>query len=144
MKDYTCERLYRDARVTSIYEGTTQMQVIAAIRYATSGFYANVMKEFAEWEVSPEMAPLRARLDGLSARYEEAVAIVTSHNSQEFTGLAARGLVQMAGYILMSYVLLQDATTHADLFASSAHTFISWTEAEVDKHVGFISRAANR
>ena len=144
MKDYTCERLYRDARVTSIYEGTTQMQVIAAIRYATSGFYANVMKEFAEWEVSPEMAPLRARLDGLSARYEEAVAIVTSHNSQEFTDLVARRLVEMAGYIIMSFLLLQDATTHADLFASSAHTFISWTEAEVDKHVGFISRAANR
>ena len=144
MKDYTCERLYRDARVTSIYEGTTQMQVIAAIRYATSGFYASVMKEFAEWEVSPEMAPLRARLDGLSARYEEAVAIVTSHNSQEFTDLVARRLVEMAGYIIMSYLLLQDATTHADLFASSAHTFISWTEAEVDKHVGFISRAANR
>ena len=90
------------------------------------------------------MAPLRARLDGLSARYEEAVAIVTSHNSQEFTDLVARRLVEMAGYIIMSYLLLQDATTHADLFASSAHTFISWTEAEVDKHVGFISRAANR
>ena len=55
MKDYTCERLYRDARVTSIYEGTTQMQVVAAIRYATSGFYADVMRAFAEWKVSQEL-----------------------------------------------------------------------------------------
>ena len=140
MKDYACERLYRDARVTNIYEGTTQMQVIAAIRYATSGFYAGVMKEFAEWEVSPEMAPLKARLDVMVPRYEEAVSRIVELKDQELTDLTARRLVEMAGYIIMGYLLLQDATANAGLFATSAHVFIRWVEGEVDKHTGYISR----
>lgn len=140
MKDYVCERLYRDARVTNIYEGTTQMQVIAAIRYATSGFYGEVMKEFAEWEVLPEMTSLKARLDSMALRYEEAINSVVEQKSQEYTDLMARRLVEMAGYIIMGYLLLQDATTNATLFASSAHIFVHWAEAEVDKHTGYISR----
>ena len=140
MKDYACERIYRDARITSIYEGTTQLQVVAAIRYATSGFYANAMKEFAQWEVSSEMAPLKARLEAMAARYEEAVATVTGHESQELIDLTARRLVEMAGYIIMGYLLLQDATANAELFATSANVFVRWAEAEVDKHAGYISR----
>ena len=139
MKDYACERLYRDARVTNIYEGTTQMQVIAAIRYATSGFYAGVMKEFAEWEVSSEMSPLKGRLDAMVSRYEEAVNAIVELKSQELTDLTARRLVEMAGYIIMGYLLLQDATTNAELFATSAQVFIRWVEGEVDKHTGYIS-----
>ena len=140
MKDYACERLYRDARVTNIYEGTTQMQVIAAIRYATSGFYAGVMKEFAEWEVSPELASLKARLDAMVPRYEEAVATIVELKDQELTDRMARRLVEMAGYLIMGYLLLQDTTANAELFASSARTFVRWTEDEVDKHTGHIKR----
>ena len=140
MKDYACERLYRDARVTNIYEGTTQMQVIAAIRYATSGFYASVMREFSEWEVSSQLTSLKARLDALVPRYEEAVTTIVELKDQELTDLTARRLVEMAGYIIMGYLLLQDATTNAALFATSAHVFVRWTEAEVDKHTGYISR----
>ena len=140
MKDYACERLYRDARVTSIYEGTTQMQVVAAIRYATSGFYASVMGEFAEWKVLPELVPLKERLDAMSARYEEVVNVVVGQKDQEFTDLMARRLVEMAGYIIMGYLLLQDATSSPELFTSSAHVFIHWVEAEVDKHTGYIGR----
>ena len=140
MKDYTCERLYRDARVTNIYEGTTQMQAIAAIRYATSGFYGSVMREFSEWEVSPEMAPLKARLDAMVPRYEEAVSTIVDTKNQELTDLTARRLVEMAGYIIMGYLLLQDATADAALFTTSAHVFVRWTETEVDKHTGYISR----
>ena len=142
MKDYACERLYRDARVTSIYEGTTQMQVVAAIRYATSGFYAGVMKEFTEWKVSPELEPLKERLDAMIVRYEEAVNAVVEQKDQDFTDLMARRLVEMAGYIIMGYLLLQDATSNAQLFAASAHVFVRWTEAEVDKHTGYISRVS--
>ena len=140
MKDYACERLYRDARVTNIYEGTTQMQVIAAIRYATSGFYGSVMKEFAEWEVSPELASLKARLDAMVPRYEEAVNTVVELKDQELTDLMARRLVEMAGYIIMGYLLLQDATANAELFTPSAHTFVRWAEGEIDKHTGYINR----
>ena len=140
MKDYTCERIYRDARITSIYEGTTQLQVVAAIRYATSGFYANVMKEFALWKVSPEMAPLKIRLDAMAGHYEKAITTVMAQDSQEFIDLTARRLVEMAGYIIMGYLLLQDASVNAELFTTSANVFIRWAEAEIDKHAGYISR----
>ena len=140
MKDYTCERLYRDARVTNIYEGTTQMQVIAAIRYATSGFYSNVMKEFAEWEVSPKIVPLKTRLDTMTTRYEKAVNTIVEMKNQELTDLMARRLVEMAGYIIMGYLILQDASTNETLFATSAHVFVNWAEDEIDKHTGHISR----
>lgn len=140
MKDYTCERIYRDARITSIYEGTTQLQVVAAIRYATSGFYANVMKEFALWAVSPEMAPLKIRLDAMVGHYEKAITTVMAQDSQEFIDLTARRLVEMAGYIIMGYLLLQDASVNAELFTTSANVFIRWAEAEIDKHAGYISR----
>ena len=140
MKDYACERIYRDARITSIYEGTTQLQVVAAIRYATSGFYASAMKEFAQWEVSPEMAALKARLDAMVTRYEEAVVTVTGHTSQELIDLTARRLVEMAGYTIMGYLLLQDASVNAALFTTSANVFIRWAEAEIDKHASYISR----
>jgi hypothetical protein len=116
------------------------MQVVAAIRYATSGYYRTVMREFAQWEVSPAMAPLKDHLDAMAIRYEEAAATVSEHSSQEFTDLIARRLVEMAGYIIMGYLLLQDATANAGLFATSANVFVRWTEAEVDKHVGYISR----
>mgnify|MGYP003302936344 CR=1 FL=1 len=140
MTDYACERLYRDARVTSIYEGTTQMQVVAALRYATSGSYGSVMKEFAEWEVSAEMAPLKARLDAMVPRYEEAVNNIVELKNQHLTDLMARRLVEMAGYIIMGYLLLQDATVNTELFARSAHSFVRWVEGEIDKHTGCISR----
>ena len=48
MKDYACERIYRDARITSIYEGTTQLQVVAAIRHVTTGTYLNQINAYAE------------------------------------------------------------------------------------------------
>ena len=98
------------------------------------------MKEFAEWEVSPEMAPLKARLDAMVPRYEEAVNKIVELKDQELTDLTARRLVEMAGYIIMGYLLLQDATTNAELFATSAHIFVRWVEGEVDKHTGYISR----
>ena len=124
MKDYTFERIYRDARITSIYEGTTQLQVVAAIRYATSGFYANVMKEFALWEVSPEMAPLKIRLDAMAGHYEKAITTVMAQDSQEFIDLTARRLVEMAGYIIMGYLLLQDASVNAELFTMDNFPYV--------------------
>ena len=46
MMEYACQRIYRDARITSIYEGTTQLQTVAAIRYVTNGSYLATIREF--------------------------------------------------------------------------------------------------
>ena len=61
--EYKCQRLYRDARIFSIYEGTTQLQVVAAVRYITNGTYLSIMKEMLEGELSCDcMKGLRDRV----------------------------------------------------------------------------------
>lgn len=140
MKDYTCERLYRDARVTNIYEGTTQMQVIAAIRYVTSGYYASVMQEYAETPVAESMQPLLQQLNLLQERYVAAVNRVVEWQSQEAIDLLGRKLVEMAGCIIMGYLLLQDASANETLFAQSARVFVSYVASFVDMNAGYIER----
>ena len=76
MKDYACERIYRDARITSIYEGTTQLQVVAAIRHVTTGTYKQLIDSYAATEVRPELQSLKDRLAVLTEMYEKAVAAV--------------------------------------------------------------------
>ena len=140
MKDYTCERLYRDARVTNIYEGTTQMQVIAAIRYVTSGYYASVIQEYAETPVVESMQPLLQQLNLLQERYVAAVNRVVEWQSQEAIDLLGRKLVEMAGCIIMGYLLLQDASANETLFAQSARVFVSYVASLVDMNAGYIER----
>lgn len=140
MKDYACERLYRDARVTNIYEGTTQMQVIAAIRYVTSGYYASVMQEYASEPVSEAMQPLWGQLNQLRERYVAAVNRVVAWQSQEAIDLLGRKMVEMAGGIIMGYLLLQDASANETLFAQSARVFVSYVASLVDMNAGYIER----
>ncbi len=110
MKDYACERVYRDARITSIYEGTTQLQVVAAIRHVTTGTYRQLMDMYAEMEVSEELMPVKEQLLKLVDLYSAAVAKVNEAADPQFTDFMARRLVEMAGCIIMTYLLLIDTT----------------------------------
>ncbi len=140
MKDYACERIYRDARITSIYEGTTQLQVVAAIRYVTTGTYLARMKEFEAMPVAPEYEGLKNRLKDMTDKYAAAVAKITEAKDQELLDFTARRLVEMASYIIMGYLLVQDASKDNALFETSAQVFVRYAEAEIDKHSSFISR----
>lgn len=137
MKDYACERIYRDARITSIYEGTTQLQVVAAIRHVTTGTYLNKIMEYEAAEISSELLPLRQRLIAMREKYAIAVEKVTSTKNNEYIDFMARRLVEMAGNIIMGHLLLLD-TTRNDKFASSARIYINMGEAEVAKHAAFV------
>jgi alkylation response protein AidB-like acyl-CoA dehydrogenase len=108
MKDYPVERIYRDARITSIYEGTTQLQVVAAIRGVTTGGYLARIKEYEAEPLKPELEGYRRVLIGMTEEYEAAVKKVTELNNNEFIDFHARRMVEMAGYIIMSYLLLLD------------------------------------
>ena len=137
MKDYACERIYRDARITSIYEGTTQLQVVAAIRHVTTGSYLNKIKEYETAEINADLLPLRERLVAMREKYEAAVAKVTETKDNELIDFMARRLVEMAGNIIMGHLLLLD-TTRNEKFATSARVYINMGEAEVAKHAAFI------
>lgn len=138
MRDYTCERLYRDARITSIYEGTTQLQVVAAIRYVTNGSYLNQIKTFEAATVAPEFETLKQRVAAMTEKYAESVAKVEEVKNQCYLDFCARHLVEMAGHIIMSHLLLQSATSDADLFGKTVNVYVRYAEAEVQKNSRFV------
>lgn len=137
MKDYACERLYRDARITNIYEGTTQLQVVAAIRHVTTGTYINQIREYEAMEYKPELEDLKMRLIGMTAKYEELAGIVTADKDQEFLDFHARRLVESAAHCIMGYLLLRDATND-EMFNRSAEVYVRYGEAEVNKMYSYI------
>ncbi len=137
MKDYACERIYRDARITSIYEGTTQLQVVAAIRHVTTGTYRTLIGTYAEAGYSDELAPMADILKGLTERYDKAVAKVSEANDSRYLDFMVRRLVEMAGDIIMSYLLLQDAKTDSS-FRDTAVVYTKFAQAEVARHCEFI------
>lgn len=139
MKDYACERIYRDARITSIYEGTTQLQVVAAIRHVTTGTYLHQIEAYEAAEIAPELEPLRDRLKAMKAAYVKAVETVTATKDNEYIDFQARRMVEMAGHVIMGHLLLNDATRN-ESFRQSAEVYINFGEAEVAKHTAFIER----
>lgn len=138
MKDYACERIYRDARITSIYEGTTQLQVVAAIRHVTTGTYLNWIKEQLAVECKPEDQDTKATLEFMAQQYTNAVEAVTGIENPKYVDFMARRLVEMAGYTVMGLLLLDD-TTRNDAFRRSLRVFVKLGQAEVAKHADFIA-----
>jgi len=138
MKDYACERVYRDARITSIYEGTTQLQVVAAIRHVTTGTYLSMMRQHEQEFTAPELEGLRETLKGLADTYEASVAEVLEHKNAEYIDYQARRMVEMAGYIVMSHLLVNDASRD-NMFRNSAEIFVQYVEGEVAKHAAIIA-----
>ena len=134
MKDYACERIYRDARITSIYEGTTQLQVVAAIGNVTKGVYADQMAAYAAVEVSEAMKPLQARVNALADQYRDIVAKIDTTNKQYFD-LQARRLVETAGHVIMAYLLVNDASNAPELFEGSAKVYVNYAEGEIAKNM---------
>ena len=141
MKDYACERLYRDARITSIYEGTTQLQVVAAIRHVTTGSYLNLINSYLETEVKPELQSIKERIRVLADMYAKAVEQVGKVDDQAYGDFMARRLVEMAGVTIMSCLLMLDAQRN-DSFRRSAEVYLNLAQAEVTKHAEFINTFA--
>ena len=139
MKDYACERIYRDARITSIYEGTTQLQVVAAIRHVTTGTYLNYMRDCEAMEVAAEDQAIKDMLIGLTNQYADAVAAVDACKEPGYIDFMARRLVEMAGNIIMTYLLLSDAQRNPS-FRTSLNVFAKFTQSDVAKHIDFISK----
>lgn len=138
MSDYTCERLYRDARITSIYEGTTQLQVVAAIRYATGGFYTQLLQEYLSADVPASLQPLKERIATMAGLYNEALAAAQAFGCQETLDFLSRRIYETAAYPIMSALLLLDAAANEELFAPSLARFVAMAEAEVAAHTAYI------
>ena len=128
--EYKAQRLLRDARIFSIYEGTTQLQVVAAIRYITNGTYLNIMKEMLAEKVSEAVKPLLDRIAKCVDLYAEAVDKVKADNDQAEHDFLGRRLYNMTGDIILSLLLLKDATKDPEEFEKSANVFVRMAEEE--------------
>ena len=136
--EYKSQRLFRDARIFSIYEGTTQLQVVAAIRYITNGTYFNIMKEMLQGEVSESLKPLQERVAKLVATYEACLDKVKAGANQDEHDFLGRRLYDMTADIVASLLILDDATRAPELFEKSANVFVRMAEEEVMGKAAYI------
>jgi hypothetical protein len=143
MKDFPIERIYRDARITTIYEGTSQLQVVAAIRGIGNGAYLKLMREFEERKINPQLEHLRATLIRMTDQFEKSVEKVNAEDEAQFVDFHARRLVEMAGNIIMGYLLVFDAHRD-DTYQRSAEVFIKMGRAENIGKVSYINNFSFR
>ena len=129
--EYKSQRLFRDARIFSIYEGTTQLQVVAAIRYITNGTMLNNIKDMFAALPAEANAALKARVEKLIPVYEEALANVKALGDQDAQDFLARRLYDMTAELVMSLLILRDAAKAPELFAKSANVYVRMTEEDV-------------
>lgn len=140
MLEYACQRIYRDARITSIYEGTTQLQTVAAIRYVTNGSYINTIRGFEAVPCAPAYEPLMNRIKEMANKFEACTNAVKGAANQELHDFVARRLMEMAAVTIMSHLLLQDATKAPDMFEKSLKVYVNYAESEIEKHFNFIRK----
>ena len=135
MRDYACERLYRDARITSIYEGTTQLQVVAALRYVTSGVYSQFVKDMLatlpDSESKSAISALVEKLDAMTAH-------VLDQKETEVNDFCGRRLMESAAYCVMSTLLLRDSIQTPDLFDKSLKVFLDYSRSQVEGHYSVV------
>lgn len=138
MKDYAVERMYRDARILTIYEGTSQLQVVAAIRGVINNGFINRIKQYEVVDVKPEFSRMRRVLGQMKERYEEALErSLTYGSTSEFFDFNSRRLVEMCGYIIMGHLLVIDANKCAS-FTNSAELMIRMGQSKVEEAATFI------
>ena len=136
MKDYPIERIFRDARITTIYEGTSQLQVVAAQRYVTNGAYLSQIIEYEKIDVKPEYSQLKKILIEMTDQFRQAVAMVAGSDN-EFIDFHARRLVEMASHIIMSYLLIIDAQSD-ESYDNSASVYVNKSKAWNDERYSYI------
>ena len=139
MKDYPCERLYRDARIMNIYEGTSQLQVVAAINAVTKGTFLEQIERYAAAEYAEAMQPVVAAMKELTAKFTEMVAFVEAGDKQTagFKDFHARRLVETAGHIIITYLLARQAG-ESEEYANSARIFCKLAVGKVTEAYTYV------
>ena len=141
MKDYACERLYRDARIMNIYEGTTQLQVVAAINHVTKGTYLEQILRYEEQERTEATKAMGERLVELRKVYEQVVERVETldKQAQGYKDFHARRLVEIAGYIIMSHIMLRQAAEVEADYLNPTKVFVKYASKKIAEAAAYIN-----
>ena len=140
MKDYACERLYRDARIMNIYEGTTQLQVVAAINHVTKGTYLEQIMRYEEEATSEATKNMFDKLVELRKTYESVVERVETMDKETagYKDFHARRLVEIAGYIIMSHVMLRQAREMESDYLNPTKIFVKYAVKKITEAASYI------
>lgn len=141
MKDYACERLYRDARIMNIYEGTTQLQVVAAINHVTKGTYLEQIMRYEENARTEATKAMGEQLVELRKVYEQVVARVESIDKEAngYKEFHSRRLVEIAGYIIMSHIMLRQAAECEADYLNPTKIFVKYAAKKVTEAAAYIN-----
>lgn len=137
MKDYAIERIARDARITTIYEGTSQLQVVAAINGVLKGTLLSQIVAYEQIKPVAELQGLFNTLVTMRTKFEQAVAKVQAADNAQFQDFHARRLVEMAGYTIMGHLLVGQAGAVSE-YRTSALAFVKDGAAKCDAHLSYI------
>lgn len=138
MKDFPIERIYRDARITSIYEGTSQLQAVAAIKGVTTGVFLEQIKQY-DAEVSDKNCEIRTKLHKMTETYESITSRIIELDNNELLDFHSRRLVEMAGNIIMGYLLVINSQRDQK-FYKSAKLFINLARSESQEKYDYINK----
>ncbi len=136
MKDFPIERIYRDARITSIYEGTSQLQAVAAIKGVTTGVFIEQIK-FYDTQVSDKNCEIRTKLHKMTESYQSITNRVIELDNNELLDFHSRRFVEMAGNIIMGYLLVLNSQKN-ESFTNAARLFVNLVRAENFESYKFI------
>lgn len=114
MRDYACERHARDARITTIYEGTSQLQIVAAVRGVCSGTAEKFIAELAGKSYEPQLKDLLEKLAEGTELLKSTVTFVKD-NGNEYMDLYGRALVDIAIDLISGYLFCDQASTKVDM-----------------------------
>ncbi|HWR49978.1 MAG TPA: acyl-CoA dehydrogenase family protein [Bryobacteraceae bacterium] len=109
MKEFNVERHSRDARITTIYEGTTQLQVVGASAGITSGTFGNYLMQLGERNFRPDLMRLSSLCREMRERLNACVTCLKTLNDRTYSELVSRHLVDFACDALGAHLLLNEA-----------------------------------
>ncbi len=134
MKDYACERHYRDARIMNIYEGTSQLQVVAAINSVTKGTYIEQIDAYLSEEYAASVAPLIERVKTLKSKLEAMIEKVSEVEKEKagYKDFHARRLVETAGHIIITLLLSRQAAS-CEEYAQTAKIYSKLAAAKIEE-----------
>ena len=137
MQDYPCERHARDARITTIYEGTSQLQIVAAVRGVCSGTAENFINELAQQQSDPQLSDLLEKLAEGTEQLKRSIAFV-KENGNEYMDLYGRALVDIAIDLINGYLLCGQASSKVDMAVAATQD----TPAEAGQMIPMAKRKA--
>jgi len=136
-RDFEVERLFRDVRITNIYEGTTQLQVVGAIGSLMTGALSERLDEYEAAYDFSGVEPLFSRTRDLRRSLEQAVSSVREQNDSELQQYHAGRLLEMANDAVLAYLLCIDALSNENKL-ETARVFITMAGSRSTANLSFI------